>query len=244
MVTHSLNWPTAGAADRVEVASASLPWSQLTSWTVIALLQMPIGNAGREIMARGTSGSNNRRIGFGFLGTSGNLRIDSDRATADLDYRTSANFIALNRWFWLAGSLNINGTAGALAKFYGGQYSNRTEIARITASTAIDGSGAFQSDAGVPLTIGNTSSNINSPRINLAYIALSQYELGQKDIGDITRHPLKVPGALGIWFPGMNGRGAILDVSGNRAHGTINGNPVPQPVNPASLSQRPVRLVA
>jgi hypothetical protein len=212
----------AATSDRIVVASAA-SITTLDPWAMLILLKPTGALAGKAIATKGSGAGNNRRVNLATGGTTGNLETILDR-TSDLTY-TSDPFIRLNRWSWVGATFSSTRAAGDIVRFYGlGEWNPNGRIRRIHTATAVEGSGSFQSDAGVDLPIGNNSASNNAFAGNIAMFLLFNRSLEANELEAVRRNPFqRWPGAVVQIALGNTGTGTQLDRSGNSNNGTITG---------------------
>lgn len=222
----SLRFIGAGS-DRVSVADVAM-LQDLATWSVVMRIKRGAGAGGTSLIGKGRAATNTRRLYLQLQGAV-SITVQADRATADLNYLASVvatDPIISASWQWVAATMNNGGVAGDLVRFYVTQ-PDLTELRRVTPSTATDGSGAFQSDVGQNLNIGNaTDAASNAFGGYIKETALFNREMSLTELQQVVRMLLAKeppPGALGVWFLGDTGAVSVPDASGNRNTGTVSG---------------------
>lgn len=213
-------------SDRVVIPSAA-SIDNLDPWTLMVWHRATTITAGRSIVNKGIGTSNNRRLDI-TVNASGGYRVSVDRSVGDLVYdSTTGNYVAGGPWAFVAATFNSSNAAGAIVNIYGSQ--NADPAANIIGSTG-DGSGTFNSDAGVAFTIGNTTtgSPVAAYQGNIAYVALVGAELSLAEIRAWQFHyDAPIRGLLRKYRVGANGTGMVLDESGNGGHSTTVSGAIP-----------------
>jgi hypothetical protein len=174
----------------------------------------------RTFLSKSTSGTSGQR--FRLVTTSGDLAIVCTRATTNLSYTSnSAPLAAVNAWYWVAATVDINGSAGDLARIYAAPFG--ASLAQVTYALQTDGSGAQSANAAGTIIVGNDAGNARSfpGRIALAMAWSRRLSLGEL----ITQQsrPFASSGCFLYTHLGWNGTGSQVDYSGQKNHGTVTG---------------------
>lgn len=229
----------AAASDRVACATGS-QLDDLPTWTILVWHRPTTLTTNRNLVNKGAGAGNNRRLSLLLSGTSGAIQVQLDRATTDLQYISATGAVQINRDCFSAATFDSGASAGAFVAFYAGRAGVPATAA--TVATATDGSGAFQSDAGVALTIGNATTA--SPTVAwqgaIYAVAVSGSVLTVGEIRAWQENPfLRVRDLRGAWFLGGNGIGQVADYSAYSQRGTVTGAyPSPYTLPLAAVSMR------
>lgn len=176
-------------------------------------------------------------------GTAGDLQVTVGRATTDTSYITNSTPLAVaNAWYCIA--ITYNSAAAPVTHIYTSNILNNLKEA--TYGTATDGSGAVDSDSAANLCIGNGAASAcaapdNSFSGNIAIMAHFNVVLTIGEMNTWMGTPMQIRrGLVGLWFLGENGRGLVMDYSGQSNEGTITGA---IPVEGISLFLRSARAL-
>lgn len=200
---------TAGALDNLD------PWSVVVWFRIRSL------NGSGAIVSKGQGSSNNRRVVLTYTNT-GRLNIPIDRAITDLSYQTPDGTLKAGQSYAAVVTFNSANSAGDLARFYLRSAGGGPPYA-VNRATATDGTGSFQSDAGVNLVWGNNTAGLLVGQIDLYAGLLSNKELTAAEAqATLTGpwNPVAVRGLVGAWEFGRGGATA-WDRSGNGRHAAV-----------------------
>lgn len=176
---------------------------------------------GRQLIQKGTGGTNSTHISLRLLGTAGNFETVMDRATTDLNYTATAGTLKLNQRQFIGLTFDSAGGANNLVRLYCGI---EGQPATDVTSGTTDGSGAFSSDSGKNLRIGNflaLTGSFVGPIYGAMYLNM---KLTPDQIRDLQFHPRPIDGVKGgFWRMGRNGSSVVWDETGNQNHGVVSG---------------------
>lgn len=188
----------------------------------------------RAIVGKGTAAAVNRKQ-IRLNGTAGNIDFIVERATTAAFFQANnATMAPLGAWHAIAATFSsaVSPTMHIYATLYGGPLIECTYQSGAT----IDGVGAVGNDSASILTLGNSAGHGGALQGHIAYAALYPVAMSLEELRNelrVQRRP-----AAGKWYPGSNGKGAVIDMSGNGGHGTITGAIPVSNFFPRNLSKR------
>jgi len=233
----------ASTTDRVSFGSAA-PLDNLAVATVMMLIYPTnVSTANTFVFAKFVDVSN--RIQALIDDTAaGDFRFLVQRATTQLNVRTSGSFVAANAWQWIAFQWDINGAAGAQKIFLGTQTAPMAEPGSYAAQSA--GSGTQGNDAAANLIFGNRNDGANpNPLIgDGAWIAVWNRLLTLGELIEQQGFGHPTAGNLLCSYVGLNGVGTQPDLSGNHNDGTVTGATVSSRVVPVGNTWLQTKLPA
>lgn len=210
----------AATSDRATALTSSR-LDNLATWTLMIHCHPTTLTNSRSILNKGIGGSNNRRVNLIVSGTAGRISTTLDRATSDMNYVSNAGGLTAGQDCFVAAVCDNAGASGLLTTFYAGMQ-ELVDLGRITAT---DGSGAFQSDSGVALTLANTTTGSPTAAFQgtIYAVALSGALLTPDEIAGWRDQPFTAPRDIrGLWYPGLEGSQVVFDHAG-AAHATVTG---------------------
>jgi len=209
-----------GVTDNVDIG---LPASYNTQskWSFVTLINLTV--ADNIIVSKlDTTGS----LGMTIIGTNGlgDFRVYISHATTALSYPSTGGPIVPNRWQFVAATVDLTAGAGARAHIYVSS-DLLSPLKEVSYATKIEPVGAQDNDSTYHFRFGNYDGLAFSLEGRMAIAGYSPgVVLNVNELLAWQQNPLLVPrGCQGMWIPGANGRGRVLDLSGWSNEGTITG---------------------
>lgn len=209
---------TFGAAltDRVTVPN-STTMQDVMPTTILVVAAPTTITANRAFYMKGSAAGSSRK--YIRIDASNNIGVLVDQ-TSDTIYGSSSAPLVANAINYIAVTIDIN--ASPEVHIYHGLQSS--PMLEVTYGTTTNGSGGVSSDSGTSAQLFNVFA-VDSPLQGDGYAlqvvsGVLPFEAIQRWRQNPTRPVL---GARGAWSFGANGRGQVLDLTGNGNHGTITG---------------------
>ena len=153
--------------------------------------------------------------------TSGELRVDVERATTSTQYIASTGTVVANEWAFFATTYNEAAGSGEVVNIYKGLLTS--PAAEVTYSTTTNGSGATIDDSPATLLLGNGESLAQVLPGRMGPQGFFNRVLTLGEIQSWQFDPRMTAGCVGLWYLGDNGTGTQPDFSGNGNSGTVTG---------------------
>lgn len=207
------------ASDRVDCGSPVL-FDNLATMTILAWVYPTARALNMQIVGKRTSGG----IGWSFQlsGTTSDLAF---RGSSSLNYVTSNTpFATLDQWYCLSLLRNTGGAAGARAAIYSG--TQLVPLALCALGTTVDG---VPDDSAANWLLGNRD-GLDAPWTGRQAVVavfnrlLSLPELIAWQFSALDEpFPAVMAGCVGLWYPGNEGAGKVIEYSGYHNDGTVTG---------------------
>jgi len=194
----------------------------LNPWTMGGWIRHDgTGGGAKPIAAKGTIGSNNRRIYMDRVFTTA-LRVQLDGST-DCTYTSGDGAVPVNVWTFIAAAFSSAFTTPERVRLYSGQ--DEQTFRRVPSSRNSTDGVSLVADPGTALELFNNGAASDAFYGQMSFWFLSNQRLGFDELREILVDHRSAPirGCVGRWYPGEYGTLVVPDHSGYGNHGTPSG---------------------